>query len=849
MSDDRERLPRLTKLLYGSGDLGFSMTSTILAVMFAIYLTDVVGLRPGMAAVAVFIGRSWDYVNDPLVGYLSDRVRSRWGRRRPFLLFGFLPFAAAFALLWWKPPIAGQVGLAVYYACAYLLYDTAATFVYMPYFALTPELTLDYDERTSLTSYRAGFSIVGSIVAFTVPMLIIGTMSPGNAPRVALMGLIFGLVSSLPLLLVFLRTRERPEFLQQALPNLRESFRAALHNRPFLFAMGIHLLTWLAVDIVQTMLLYFIKYRMGLEEQTELITGTIFIMALLALPLWVWASRKWDKRLAYVAGIAFWAAVQIVLVVISPAWGLPVILVLAGLAGIGVGAAHVLPWAIIPDAVEWDEATTGRRHEGTFYSLVTLMQKVASSIAIPLALLMLDRTGYVANSAEQAESVVRGIQVLTGPVPAALLCAGIAFALLYPLGRERHAALRDAAAARRGNKMTASQDFISAIQVRPVSTPRERRIFLEFPWRIYRRDPVWVPPLMPERIKRLDPARSPWFKRGTADLFIAWRGSEPVGTICAAEDRERNAYLGIRDAVIGFFECVDDYAVAVALFEAAADWARARGLNALLGPFNLDYEDGYGVLLEGYDTPQVVLCGHTPPYYREMFERYGFVRGRSGDNIAFRTRLDIPDDDPRLQKLARVAAIVERRNSVTTRPARWDDWDREVDHAVRILNLGLAILPDFSPWDRDAFAAHAEAMRAIIDPDLIIFGLVHGEPVGMALAIPNLNEAIRKADGLRRPWDYLKLGWYGRRRPDCLSFKSVAVDPAYWRHGVFAAMLHRLVQTARAKGYRWMDMSLTSDDNPMTPRLAEHLDAQLYRRYRVYRLAIDDGRQNQCFDG
>jgi len=454
MPKDGERLPTLTKLIYGGGDLGFSLTGTILSVMFAIYLTDVVGLRPGLAAVAIFAGRSWDYINDPLVGYLSDRVRSRWGRRRPFLLFGFLPFAAAFAMLWWRPPIANQVGLAAYYAFAYLFYDSAATLVYMPYFALTPELTLDYDERTSLTSYRMAFSIGGSLVAFIVPMMIIGTMHPDSTDRVLLMGVVFGLISALPLLLVFLHTRERPEFQQQVQPKLKDAFRAVIHNRPFLFAVGIYLLTWMSIDIVQTVLLYFIKYRMHLEEQTELITGTIFVVALLVLPLWVWISRRWDKRFAYVAGIAFWAAVQVVLVVISPDWGLPVILVLAGLAGIGVSAAHVLPWSIIPDAVEWDELATGQRHEGTFYSLVTLMQKIASSIAIPLALLMLDRTGYVPNATEQSPNVVRGIQLLMGPVPAVLLCGGILFALLYPLTRERHAEVREKLAARRkgGNR-------------------------------------------------------------------------------------------------------------------------------------------------------------------------------------------------------------------------------------------------------------------------------------------------------------------------------------------------------------------------------------------------------------
>jgi GPH family glycoside/pentoside/hexuronide:cation symporter len=451
-TDKSERLASHTKLFYGAGDLGFSLTSTIIGVLFAIFLTDVVGLRPALAAAAVFVGRSWDYVNDPLIGYLSDRTRSRWGRRRPFLLFGFLPFAIAFTVLWWRPPIGSQIGLAVYYGLAYLVYDTCATLVYMPYFALTPELTLDYDERTSLTSYRMAFSILGSLLAFTVPLMIIGTMQPGSTGRVLLMGGLFGLVSALPLLLVFFSTRERPEFTGQAQPSVKESLRAALRNRPFLFAAGVYLFTWMAMDIVQTMLLYFIKWRMKLEAQSDLIAGTVFVVALLVLPFWLWVSRHWDKRRAYIAGVAFWAAVQIVLAVISPGWGLPAVLGLAAFAGIGVGAAHVLPWSIIPDAVEWDELTTGRRHEGMFYSLVTLAQKVASSIAIPVVLLMLDLTGYRANATSQPASTVRGIQVLMGPVPAALLCAGILFALIYPLGRERHAQIRAELAERRAGQ-------------------------------------------------------------------------------------------------------------------------------------------------------------------------------------------------------------------------------------------------------------------------------------------------------------------------------------------------------------------------------------------------------------
>lgn len=434
-----ERLSRRTKFLYGIGDTGFSLTTTIIGAYFAIFLTDVVGIPAGVAATAIFVGRSWDYINDPLIGHISDRTRTRWGRRRPFLLFGALPFALAFALLWWRPPWHGQVALAIHYALAYVLFDAAATFVYMPYYALTPELTLDYDERTALTTYRMFFSILGSLISFTVPLVLIGAFIPENAPRVLVMGVIFGLVSMLPLLLTFFGTRERPAFIKQKQPRLLDSLRAATQNRPFVFSVAIFLLTWVAVDILQTTLLYFIKYGVQREPQGELIMGVIFITAILALPLWEWASRRWNKRGAYIGGIAFWAVVQLVLITLNASTGMALILFLCVLAGIGVGAAHVLPWSIIPDAIEWDEWQTGQRHEGMFYSLVTLMQKVASSLAIPLALLVLEFTGYVPNATQQPANALLGIRIVVGPIPTALLCMGILFAIIYPLSRDRHA--------------------------------------------------------------------------------------------------------------------------------------------------------------------------------------------------------------------------------------------------------------------------------------------------------------------------------------------------------------------------------------------------------------------------
>ncbi|OGN93739.1 MAG: hypothetical protein A2Z71_06700 [Chloroflexi bacterium RBG_13_50_21] len=434
----KSKLPTWRKWMYGSGDLGFSITSTIVAAYFAIFLTDVVGVRAGIVAIAIFIGRTWDYVNDPLFGYISDRTRTRWGRRRPYLLFGPIPFAIVFTLMWWKPPIQGDVALAIYYAIIFVLYDAAATMIYMPYFALTPELTSDYDERTSLTSVRAFFSILGSLVAFPIPLMIIGGFSPDHASNVLRMGFIFAIISAIPMYIVFFGTRERPEFISQKQPGLRESIQASIKNRPFVFGAVIYLFTWFTVDILQFILIFFIKHVVNRESSSDLIMATIFVVAIFALPLWVWTSRRLNKRLAYIAGMAFFAAVLLALINLTPATPLWLILMLCVLAGIGVSAAHVIPWAIIPDAIEYGELKTGERHEGMFYSLISLSQKIASSFAIPLGLLVLDRTGYIPNSVQQPSSAILGIRIVTGPIPAVMICLGILFAIMYPLGRERY---------------------------------------------------------------------------------------------------------------------------------------------------------------------------------------------------------------------------------------------------------------------------------------------------------------------------------------------------------------------------------------------------------------------------
>jgi GPH family glycoside/pentoside/hexuronide:cation symporter len=158
-------------------------------------------------------------------------------------------------MLWWRPALENPFALTAYYATAYFFYDTLVTLTGMPYLSLTPELTQDYDERTSLTSYRMAFSLFGGLVAFVVPLMMIGTMRPENADKVFQMGWIFAVASALPLLITFIGTREKEEYTQQVQPSLRDSLKAARNNRPFIFAAGIFLFTWTAIEIIQNMLL------------------------------------------------------------------------------------------------------------------------------------------------------------------------------------------------------------------------------------------------------------------------------------------------------------------------------------------------------------------------------------------------------------------------------------------------------------------------------------------------------------------------------------------------------------------------------------------------------------------
>ena len=375
---------------------------------------------------------------------------------------------------------------------------------------------------------------------------------------------------------------------------------------------------------------------------------------------------------------------------------------------------------------------------------------------------------------------------------------------------------------------------MSEIRITSVQTRRDRRRFLTFPWKVYKNDPLWVPPLIPERMKAIDPGMSSFFQHGEAEFFIAWRDGKPVGTVCAAEDRAANQSRGVKDCVFGFFEYIEDYDVFEALLHIAREWAHSRDLTGLFGPFNLDYEDSYGVLIRGRDHPPALMCGHSPPYYQEFMERYGFKPARPA-NLAFRIE---NVDSPERQRLTRIAEGLRKRGNIHIRQVDFANWEAEIDRVHNMLLKALRWEQGGIPWRREDLESMVEPFRQIADPELVLFAEVDGEAVGWFPGIPNLNEVFIHVNGLRYPWDYLKLLWHMRRPIKSLAIKSVLVLPEYQKRGVAVLLFEEMARRATAKGYQWADLSITSEDNPDTVALADRLGAVEYKRWQVYRLLI-----------
>jgi glycoside/pentoside/hexuronide:cation symporter, GPH family len=441
-----------TKLAYGAGDLGPAITANLLGIFLLIFFTNVAGIKPGLAGSILMIGKIWDAINDPIVGVLSDRTVSKWGRRHSWMIFGAIPFGLTFILQWIVPPL-NQWGLFFYYVTIAILFNTFYTAVNLPYTALTPELTQDYDERTSLNSFRFAFSIGGSILSLVLALVIFGTFKDQPLLQYLVLTTICAVISVLALYWCVFGTRQRVirlEKLRQrdhlhtdslAYP---EQLKVAFSNRPFLYVIGIYLCSWLAVQNTVSVIPYFVKNYMGMGDQ-DYITILMVVQATSMVMLFIWTavSQRVGKKAVYFMGMSVWIMAEVGLFFLQPGQ-IGLMRLLAVMAGVGVSTAYLIPWSMIPDVIELDELNTGRRREGIFYGFMVLLQKVALAIGLFIVGWVLQQSGFIETVAGQPtpvqpESALWAIRWMVGPVPLVVLLLGLLLAYFYPISREVHA--------------------------------------------------------------------------------------------------------------------------------------------------------------------------------------------------------------------------------------------------------------------------------------------------------------------------------------------------------------------------------------------------------------------------
>ena len=452
-----QRLSWLEKLSYGLGDLGPAMAANWMAVFQLIFLTNVAGLNPGLAGTVLLVGKVWDAVNDPLVGLLSDRTQSPWGRRLPWLFWGAIPFGLSFLGLWWVPPFPREPQTPIwplfwYYVGVGLLMNTFYTVVNLPYTALTAELTQDYDERTRLNSFRFGFSIGGSILALLLALVIFQWLPQDPRRQYLVLGVVGAVLVTLPVygcIGGIWRRVMAVERQRQAMPPvpslpLWQQMQVVVRNRPFWFVIGMYLCSWLALQNTVAIIPYFVKSYMGLTDQvfTQVVLA-VQVTALGMLFVWSRLSAVLGKKQVYFWGMAVWIGAQLGLFGVQPGQT-TLLFLLAVTAGVGVATAYLVPWSMIPDVIEWDELQTGQRREGIFYALMVFLQKVGLALALFGVGQALAWSGFVQPIPGQPEplqpaTALWTIRVMIGPLPALVLGLGLVFAYHYPITRAKHA--------------------------------------------------------------------------------------------------------------------------------------------------------------------------------------------------------------------------------------------------------------------------------------------------------------------------------------------------------------------------------------------------------------------------
>lgn len=375
---------------------------------------------------------------------------------------------------------------------------------------------------------------------------------------------------------------------------------------------------------------------------------------------------------------------------------------------------------------------------------------------------------------------------------------------------------------------------MSQIEVSQVTDRKERDQFIKFPWRIYRNDPAWVPPLIIERKAFLDRKRNPFYQHGDAALFLAKRNDEIVGRIMVSDDPNYNALHQSNVGCFGLLESIDDVDVAAALFDTGADWLRRRGRSEIMGP--IDYSTNYvcGLLIDGFQHPPTLLTAHNPPYYVRLIEACGFEKAKDWYAWWF---------DPANAPVSRLRRLVDARTRKTSVKIRPIDLRRPAEESQRlaaVFNEAWKNNWGFVPFT-EAEAKHmATEMRPIIDPRMTLIAEIDNAPVAFVICVPDINVALQRMNGrLTRfglPIGLIKL-LYHRRKIRTARFIALGVLEKYRRAGIAETLVLQVMEEGASRGF-CAELSMTLEDNVLVNRFIEAVGASKYKTYRIYRKSI-----------
>jgi hypothetical protein len=373
------------------------------------------------------------------------------------------------------------------------------------------------------------------------------------------------------------------------------------------------------------------------------------------------------------------------------------------------------------------------------------------------------------------------------------------------------------------------------LDVRPVASKRDLTTFIKLPWRLYRNDPNWVPPLVYERRQFLDRKKNPWFEHGEAQEFLAWRDGRAVGRITAQVDRIFNEFQDNTWGLFGFFECEDDPEAAGALLDAAEAWLRARGRDRMVGPADFTMNDECGVLVEGFDRPPIILTNWTKPYYPALLERARMTKAME----TLMWELNVSERDKVHQAIWDVADRVESKHGIVVRPMRKKNLEQEIDRFLEVYNAAWEKNWGFSPLTENEVRHYAKTLKPFLDEHWAFIAEKDGETVGAALTIPDYNQVLKRMNGRLLPFGWLKFLWY-KRKIDRVRVFALGVKRE-WQHTGTAARFYQLhFDSAEVTPQKGGEMGWILETNSSMNRAMEGMGGKVVRRYRLYERLFEE---------